>query len=73
MGYDQVPGGSNYYDGTEENFIMNVKFCAENIASERLLGFIQSPWVSTEEKNRKKLMKGVELAGEAKSWYENYH
>ncbi len=73
LGYDQVPGGSNYYDGTEKNIQKNVKFCAENLASERLLGFIQSPWVSTEEKNREKLIKGIELAGEAKAWYEkNY-
>ncbi len=73
LGYDQVPGGSNFYDGTEENIKKNVEFCAENIASERLLGFIQSPWISTEEKNREKLIKGIELAGEAKTWYEkNY-
>ncbi len=73
LGYEQVPGGSNYYDGTEENIMENVKFCAENIEDERLLGFIQSPWFSTEEKNRERLIKAVELAGEAKAWYEkNY-
>ena len=71
LGYDQVPGGSNFYDGTEENILKNVKFCTENIADERLLGFIQSPWVSTEKKNREKLIKAIELAGEAKAWYEN--
>jgi hypothetical protein len=70
LGYDQVPGGSNYYDGTDENFLGNVRFCADNIADERLLGFIQSPWVSTEEVNREKLLRGIELAGEAKAWYE---
>jgi len=73
LGYDQVPGGSNYYDGTEENILKNVKFCTENISDERLLGFIQSPWVSTEKKNREKLIKAIELAGEAKAWYENNH
>ena len=73
LGYDQVPGGSNFYEGTDENFMKNVRFCAENIADERLLGFIQSPWISTEEENREKLIKGIELAGEAKAWYEkNY-
>ncbi len=70
LGYDQVPGGSNFYEGTNENFMKNVRFCAENIADERLLGFIQSPWISTEEENRDKLIKGIELAGEAKAWYE---
>ena len=73
LGFDQVPGGSNFYDGTDENIMNNVKFCAENIADERLFGFIQSPWISTEEKNREKLIRGIELAGEAKTWYEkNY-
>jgi len=74
LGYEQVPGGSNYYEGTDDNFIGNVRFCAENVADERLLGFIQSPWVSTEEENREKLLRAIELAGEAKAWYEKtYH
>lgn len=73
LGHEQVPGGSNYYEGTDKNIMENVKFCAKNIAPERLLGFIQSPWVSTEEKNREKLINAITLAGEAKVWYEkNY-
>ena len=44
LGYDQVPGGSNYYENTEKCFFNNVKFCSENVADSRLLGFIQFPW-----------------------------
>ena len=70
LGYDQVPGGSNFYKDTDENFLNNVKFCAETISQERLVGFIQSPWVSIEEKNREKLLSSIELAGKAKKWYD---
>ena len=66
----RFPEEATIYDGTDENILQNVKFCAENLADERFLGFIQSPWVSTEEENREKLIKGIELAGEAKTWYE---
>ncbi len=70
LGYDQVPGGSNYYEGTDDCFLANVKFCSENIADQRLLGFIQSPWKHTIEKNRAQLLKSIDLAGEAKIWFD---
>ncbi|MDD4108679.1 MAG: hypothetical protein PHH93_08165 [Prolixibacteraceae bacterium] len=70
LGYDQLPGGSNFYEGTDDCFISNVKFCTEHVADERLFGFIQSPWKYTTEENRAHLLSSIELAGEAKKWYE---
>lgn len=69
--FDQIPGGSNYYEGTDQCFMNNVKFCSEHIADERLFGFIQSSWKSPMiEENRHPILKSIELAGEAKRWYE---
>ncbi len=70
LGFDQVPGGSNYYNNTEKCFFNNVKFCTENVADERLIGFIQSPWKHTIEENRERILLSIEQAGEAKKWFE---
>lgn len=70
-GYDQAPGGSNYYPNTDDCFLNNVKFCTANIADQRLLGFIQSPWKHTTEDNRAHILKSIEMAGEAKKWFES--
>ncbi len=70
LGYDQIPGGSNYYEGTDTNILNNVKFCTENISDERLMGFIQSSWRFTTNENRSAILKAIELMGEAKLWYE---
>nr|WP_286855747.1 twin-arginine translocation signal domain-containing protein [Proteiniphilum sp. UBA4988] len=72
LGYEQVPGGSNYYEGTDENFMNNVKFCTKNISDEKLLGFIQSSWRFTTEENRTHILNAIELAGKAKKWYNEY-
>jgi hypothetical protein len=73
FGYDQVPGGSNYYEGSEKCFLNNVKFCFENVADQRLFGFIQSPWKYTIEENRAHILKSIELAGNAKEWFDKNH
>jgi hypothetical protein len=73
LGYDQVPGGSNYYENTEKCFFNNVKFCYENIADQRLFGFIQSPWKHTIEENRERILLSIEQAGEAKKWFDDKH
>jgi len=73
LGYDQVPGGSNYYKDTEKNIQNNVQFCIKYIADQRLLGFIQSPWRRTIEENRANILKSIELAGEAKTWFDKNH
>lgn len=69
LGYEQVPGGSNFYEGTDENFLNNVKFCAKHVSDEKLLGFIQSSWRFTTNENRDKIIHAIELAGSAKKWY----
>lgn len=73
QGYDQVPGGSNYYDGTDKNIMNNVQFCNEHIADSRLLGFIQSPWRKTVEEYRGNILRAIEQMGEAKSWFMKNH
>lgn len=70
LGYDQVPGGSNFYENTDENIMKLIRFCSKNIAPERLLGFVQSPWKYTLEEHRAHLLSAVELMGEAKIWFE---
>jgi len=73
FGFDQIPGGSNYYEGTEKCFFNNVKFCSENIADRRLLGFIQSPWKHTVEENRERILNSIGQVGDAKVWFDKNH
>ena len=62
-GFDQLPCGSNW--DCEENFGGLVKFCREKIDPERLKGFIMAPWEVSMPANRKKLLRGIELASAA--------
>ncbi len=71
-GYDQIPTGS-YHAENERSFMNTVQFCEKNIEEKRLLGFLQTFWKPTIEENRERILKGVELAGEAKSWFEENH
>jgi hypothetical protein len=73
LGYDQIPGGSNYYKNTEKCILNNVKFCYENVNDKRLLGFIQSPWKNTIEENRQSILASIEQIGEAKKWFDDKH
>lgn len=45
-GYDQVPTGSTWRNAWD-NLDLTVDFCQSRVASERLLGFMQAPWVMT--------------------------
>jgi hypothetical protein len=71
-GYDQIPTGS-YHAENERSFMNTVQFCEKNIDDKRLLGFLQTFWKPTIEEFRERILKGVELAGEAKSWFEENH
>ena len=44
-GFDQVPTGSNW--SVDDSMRETVKFCRDNIAPERLKGFLAAPWVKT--------------------------
>lgn len=52
-GFDQVPTGSNW--SSDVNFKGTVAFCQQNLAPERLKGFLMAPWLFTlpewQEKN----------------------
>jgi hypothetical protein len=69
-GYDQVPTGSSYYPDIQENMLGNVQYCAKHIADTRLFGFLQTLWVPTIAENRELILKGIELTGVAKKWYD---
>jgi hypothetical protein len=73
LGYDQVPGGSNYFKNTEKCMFNNVKFCTENVSDQRLLGLIQSPWKHTIEENRQPILASIGQIGEAKKWFDENH
>jgi hypothetical protein len=63
-GYDQIPTGSNW--STPENFGLTVQFCREHIAPERLLGFLQTPWMPTLEERHAHHLAAIEQAARAR-------
>ncbi len=76
-GYDQIPtggylGSGSFAQKNEKSFINTVQFCEKNINDTRLLGFLQSFWKPTLEENRERILKGIELAGNAKEWFVNH-
>lgn len=76
-GYDQVPCGTFYVSQTEKakdaNMMANVQWAAKNIADARLKGFLLTNWRPTTDPYRDEILKGIDLTGEAKKWFEkNY-
>ena len=69
-GYDQIPTGS-YHADNEKSIGNTVEFCKKHIDDSRLLGFLQSFWKPTIEEYRERILKGIELAGNAKEWFED--
>lgn len=68
-GYDQIPTGS-FHDNNTMSIGNTVKFCKDQVDDKRLLGFLQTFWKPTLEDYRELILKGTDLAGEAKSWFE---
>lgn len=68
-GYDQIPTGS-FHDNNPKSIGNTVRFCKENIQDERLKGFLQTFWKPTIEEYRELILNGVDLAGDAKKWFE---
>ena len=63
-GYDQIPTGSNW--SSPENFGATVAYARETIASERLLGFLQTVWRPTMPAYRERHLAAIEQAGAAR-------
>jgi len=68
-GFDQIPTGS-YHADNEKSILNTAQFCEKNINDKRLLGFLQSFWKPTIEENRERIIKGIDLAGNAKKWFD---
>lgn len=62
-GYDQVPTASTWT--TPESIQKTVAFCQQQIAPERLLGFLQTVWKPTIDETLELHMQALELAGAA--------
>ena len=67
-GFDQVPTGSNCV--SPENMEMLTKYCADRLDPERLLGFMQTPWVLTTEKFERRLNAAADQIAAARRWWE---
>ena len=63
-GFDQIPTGSNW--SNDENFGLLVKFCKENLSSERLLGYLQTNWHFEHENPKQHILNSIKLEAEAK-------
>ncbi|WP_206610972.1 hypothetical protein [Mariniphaga sediminis] len=68
-GYDQIPTGS-YHAENEKNIMNTVKFGEQKLGAKHLLGFLQTFWKPTIEEYRERILKGIELVGEAKKEFE---
>ena len=77
-GYDQIPTAA-YYEvqkgkvNSEINMLKTVQFSEKNIADKRLFGFLKMLCRPTMEEYRNRIIKGIELTGEAKNWYRKNH
>ena len=66
-GYDQIPTGSNW--STTENMGLTAEFCREQIAPERLKGFLMTPWKPTLEVERAHHEQAIDLLAQViKAW-----
>jgi len=71
-GYDQIPTGS-YHENNEKSILNTIQFCEKNIQDVRLLGFLQTFWKPITEEYHERILKGIELTGGAKKWFEINH
>jgi len=70
-GYDQIPTASFHTNDRSQSIGLTVDFCSKNLSNKHLFGFMQTFWMPTIEKNRTRILKGIDLIGEAKKKYEN--
>ena len=69
-GYDQIPTGSFHTNDRPKSIGNTVKFCSDHIDDKRLFGFMQTFWMPTIAKNETRILKGIDLIGEAKKKFE---
>jgi hypothetical protein len=67
-GYDQIPTASTWLD--ESNFQKTVEFAAERLDAQKVLGFLQTPWVLTVPEHRGEHLRAIEAVGRAKRAFE---
>jgi hypothetical protein len=67
-GYDQIPAGANW--SCDTNFGDTVTFARENIAPERLKGFLQTIWRQTTPRWRVKHTTAIEQVAAARKQFE---
>jgi hypothetical protein len=62
-GYEQVPTASNHSNTT--NFGETAKFAKQHLDTERLLGFLQTPWRPTINKYKQHHLEAIQQVGDA--------
>ena len=70
-GYDQIPTASFHTNDRPKSIGNTVKYCSEHIDDNHLMGFMQTFWMPTVEQNRERILKGIDLIGEARTNYIN--
>ena len=72
LGFDQIPAGSttHTYGQPVDNFGGTVPFAVEQIAPERLLGFLQTVWRPVVPEARDRWLASIAAVGRAKAAYE---
>lgn len=63
-GFDQLPTASSWRNAWD-NFELTVEFCTRRLDPERLLGFIQAPWLMTVPEHRAEHLRTIEVSGRA--------
>ena len=55
------------------SILNTTKFASRNIDNNKLLGILQTFWKPTIEEYRDRILKGTDLAGEAREWFLKNH
>jgi len=63
LGYDQVPTASNW--AKDENYEETVRHLSKMLSSDKLLGFMQTPWKPTLQKYKQDILQSISLMDEA--------
>jgi len=63
-GFDQVPTGSTWHNAWE-NFPLTVEFCDRVISPDRLLGYLQAPWLMTVPEHLDEHLRTVDVVARA--------